>query len=117
VRRDRAELAAVFAGGFAGALARAALADALPHGPAEWPWATLAVNLAGAFLLGWLVARRSRLRPLLGTGLCGALTTFSTLQLEALRMLDHGAAGLALAYAAVSIGAGLVAAGAGERLA
>ena len=48
-------------------------------------------------------------RPLLGTGFCGALTTFSTMQLELLRMLDEGRAGLAAGYAAASIAAGFLA--------
>ncbi len=110
-------IAAVFAGGFAGALARAGLLEALPHSPGEWPWSTFIANVAGALLLGWLVASRSRLRPLLGVGFCGALTTFSTLQLELLHMLDGGHAALALAYASVSLAVGLLAAAAGERLA
>jgi CrcB protein len=64
-------------------------------------------------LLGYLATRlQERLplsayrRPLLGTGLCGALTTFSTMQLELLRMLDHRRAGLAFGYAAASVAAG-----------
>jgi CrcB protein len=112
---DRRELGAIFAGGFVGAIARAALAQGLPHGPGEWPWATFAVNVAGAALLGYFVTRlQERLplsayrRPLLGTGLCGALTTFSTLQIELLRMLDGGRAGLAVAYVAASLAAGVV---------
>jgi CrcB protein len=116
MRVDRRELAAVFAGGFAGALARAALVEALPHGAGEWPWATLIANVAGAFALGYFTTRlQERLplsayrRPLLGTGLCGALTTFSTLQLELLTMLDAGRAGLATAYAIVSVAAGFAA--------
>jgi CrcB protein len=119
VRADRRELAAIFAGGFAGAIARAVLADALPAGPGEWPWATFTVNLAGAFLLGYAVTRlQERLplsayrRPFVGTGMCGALTTFSTLQLELLRM----PAGLAVAYASASIAAGFVAVAAGTNL-
>jgi fluoride exporter len=113
---DVRELAAIFVGGMLGALARAGLAEALPHAPDAWPWATFAANVAGAFLLGWAVTRlQERLppstyrRPFVGTGLCGALTTFATLQLELLRMLDAGAWGLALAYAAGSLAAGFAA--------
>jgi fluoride exporter len=113
---DRRELAAIFAGGFIGAVARAALADALPHDPGAWPWATFAANVAGAFLLGYFTTRlQERLplssypRPLLGTGFCGALTTFSTMQLELIAMLDEDRVGLALAYAAASIAAGFAA--------
>ena len=113
---DRRELGAIFCGGFIGAIARVALGDALPHGPTEWPWATFAVNVAGGFLLGWFTTRlQERLplsayrRPLLGTGLCGSLTTFSTMQVELLRMLDGGAVALALGYAAASIAAGALA--------
>ncbi len=114
--RDGRELAAIFAGGCAGAILRAALAEALPHSAGAWPWATFAVNVAGAFLLGYLVTRlQERLplssyrRPLLGTGFCGALTTFSTMQVELLRMLraDHWL--LAGGYAAVSVVAGFAA--------
>ena len=80
---DGRVLAAIFAGGCAGTLARAGLAEALPHDPGHWPWATFAVNVAGAFLLGAVlvslaasrapVAPRTRYGgPLLGTGFCGA---------------------------------------------
>ena len=111
---DRRELAAIFAGGVLGALARVALAEWLPHSGAEWPWATFTVNVAGTFLLGYFATRLQErlpvsayLRPLLGTGLCGALTTFSTVQIELLEMLDAGQPGLAAAYAAASVVAGL----------
>ena len=108
------ELAAVFIGGVAGALARAGVAEALPAAPGHWPWATLLVNVAGAFVLGAVAARGYR-RALLGQGVCGALTTFSTFQLELLHMLDAGRAGLALAYAAASLAAGVAAAELGRR--
>jgi CrcB protein len=113
---DASELVAVFAGGVAGALARAGLGEVLPHTPGAWPWPTFLVNVAGAALLGYFATRlQERLplsayrRPLLGTGLCGALTTFSTMQVELLQMLDHGRAGLAAGYAAASLGAGFAA--------
>jgi CrcB protein len=111
--RDGRELVAIFAGGFAGSVARAAVVEAVPAHPGQWPWGTFAVNVAGAFLLGYFVTRlQERLpvsayrRPLLGTGLCGALTTFSTMQVELLRMLDGDHLGLALAYALISVVAG-----------
>ena len=106
----------MFAGGIAGALARALVAEGIPHDPGQWPWATLLVNVAGAFVLG-LVAARGFRRALIGQGFCGALTTFSTFQLELLQMLDAGRDGLALAYAAASLAAGLTAAELGRRAA
>ncbi len=116
MRTDGRELAAIFVGGFAGAVARALLVEALPPDPGQWPWATFAVNVAGAFALGYFTTRlQERLplsayrRPLLGTGLCGALTTFSAMQLELLDMLDRERFGLALGYAGASVIAGFLA--------
>jgi CrcB protein len=112
VRTDPAELAAIFAGGFAGAVGRALVADGLPHDAGRWPWATFLVNVAGAFVLGWVATRlprTDRRRALVGTGFCGALTTFSAMQLELLQMLDRADYGLAAGYAAASVAAGLAA--------
>lgn len=113
---DRRELAAIFAGGVLGALARLGLVETLAYEPGSWPWATLVANLTGALLLGYFATRlQERLpvsayrRPFLGTGLCGALTTFSAMQIELLQMLDAGRAGLAAAYALVSIVGGFLA--------
>jgi CrcB protein len=111
--RDRRELAAICAGGVIGALARVGLLQVgLPVAPA-WPWATFAVNILGAFLLGYFTTRlQERLplsayrRPLLGTGFCGALTTFSTVQVELLKMLDVHRYGLAAGYATASVALG-----------
>jgi CrcB protein len=106
---------AVLAGGALGSLARAGTGEALPVRPGEWPWATFAVNLAGALILAWLTTRLTELtaptryvRFLLGTGLCGALTTFSTFQVETLRLAKDGHGGVAAAYAAASMAAGML---------
>jgi fluoride exporter len=116
MRIDRRELAAIFVGGFVGAVARAGLVELFPPESGEWPWATFGVNVVGAFLLGYFTTRlQERLplssyrRPLLGTGICGALTTFSTMQVELLEMLDGDRVGLAVAYAAISVVAGFLA--------
>jgi CrcB protein len=112
-RVDRQEIAAIVAGGAAGALLRVALSRSYVSGHADWPWVTFGVNLVGAFLLGYFATRlQERLplsayrRPLLGTGFCGALTTFSTMQLELLRMFDAHRYGLAAGYAAATIALG-----------
>lgn len=112
----RTELLAVFAGGCAGALARVWLASEWTIDPGSWPWPTLLVNVLGAFMLGLVVAGGPRrpaepgwLAALVGPGVCGALTTFSTLQLELLEMLDDGRALLAAVYLGASLAAGLAA--------
>jgi fluoride exporter len=115
-RIDRREMAAIFAGGALGTLLRAALAEAFPHPATAWPWPTFAVNVVAAFLLGYFVTRlterlplSSYRRPLLGTGLCGGLSTFSTMQVEILQMLDAHAWGLAAGYTTASLMAGYAA--------
>jgi fluoride exporter len=114
-RSDRRELAAIFAGGFVGALARALLVEALPFHSGRWPWATFVANVIGVLLLGYAITRlQERLplsayrRPFLGTGVCGALTTFSTMQIELLRMLDGDHVALAFGYALGSVAAGFL---------
>lgn len=112
-RLDGRELAAIYVGGVVGALARVGLAQAFPHGAGSWPWATFAANMAGALLLGYAVTRlQERLppssyrRPFIGTGFCGALTTFATLQLELFTMLDTGHLALAAGYASATLAGG-----------
>jgi fluoride exporter len=113
---DNRELAAVFIGGAVGTLARAGLALLAGGDPNRWPWPTFVVNIVGAILLGYFTTRllerlpvSSYRRPLLGTGLCGGLTTFSTMQVETVRMLEHQHYGLAIGYTTASVAAGLVA--------
>lgn len=120
---DRRELAAIFAGGVAGALLRGGLVETVAGGAPNWPWVTFAVNIGGAFLLGYFVTRlQERLplsqyrRPLLGTGFCGALTTFSTVQVELLKMLDAHRVALAAGYVSASVAMGFVAVHLGTAL-
>lgn len=115
-RLDRRELTAIFLGGAIGALARAGVSQLDGSGSPSWPWTTFGINALGAFLLGYLATRlQERLplsayrRPLLGTGVCGALTTFSTVQIELVDMLDGHHYGLAARYAAATVVLGYVA--------
>jgi CrcB protein len=115
-RPDGQTVTAIFVGGALGTLARAAFAEAFPHPATAWPWPTFGVNVAAAFLLGYFVTRlQERLplssyrRPLLGTGVCGGLSTFSTMEVEILKMLSAHAWGLAAGYAVASIVAGYAA--------
>jgi CrcB protein len=117
---DRRELGAIFLGGAVGALLRAGLGEVLPAGGADWPWATFLVNVTGTALLGyWFTAlpHSSYRRPLLTTGFCGALTTFSTVQIELLEMLDADRLALAFVYLGASVVAGLIGAQAGTAAA
>jgi len=82
------------------------------HG-AAFPWGTFAVNVVGCLILGVLTgaaaagAASSHLQLLLGTGLSGALTTYSTFSYETLRLAESGARLHAAANAVVSVAAGL----------
>lgn len=111
-RFDLRRLAAIYAGGVLGALARVGLAEAAPHGAGEWPWATFAVNMVGALLLGYFFARLrdhpedSLAHPFLTTGICGTLTTFSAIQLELFEMVEGGHLALAVGYTAATLAAG-----------
>jgi len=121
-RFDLRRLAAIYAGGVLGALARVGLAEAAPHGAGAWPWGTFAVNMAGALLLGYFVARLrdhpedGLAHPFLTTGLCGTLTTFATLQLELFEMVDGGHLALAASYLAATLAAGYLCLRAGTAL-
>lgn len=115
-RFDRQELAAIFAGGAIGAIARVWLSQQYVQGDTSWPWTIFAMNVTGSFALGYFATRlQERLpqttyrRPLLGTGFCGAYTTFSTMQVEIVKMVEGGHYGLAVGYAAASLTAGVLA--------
>ncbi|GGJ41478.1 fluoride efflux transporter CrcB [Streptomyces brasiliensis] len=88
-----------------------------------FPWGTFTVNVSGSFILGLITGAvvaggiSSNVQLLLGTGLCGALTTYSTLSYETLRLAEEGARFFAAANAVASIVAGLGAAFTGAALA
>ncbi|WBB68191.1 CrcB family protein [Micromonospora sp. WMMD812] len=131
VSRDRTELTghpaavlgAIAAGGVLGALARAGLQAAFPHGPTGFPGATFAVNVSGCLLIGVLMAVLRRrgggpplARPFLGVGVLGGYTTFSTYAVDVRQALAAGAPGVALAYLAATLVGALLAVWAGDAL-
>lgn len=116
-------VAAVAVGGALGALARYWLAGLLHKSlGAAFPFGTLGVNVLGSLLIGVvfvLVEERGLAEPwrlALAVGLLGAFTTFSTFSLEALVLLEQGAAARAAAYVAASVALCLIAAAAGAWL-
>lgn len=106
----------VAVGGAGGAVARHLVGLALAGAALRFPWGTLLVNVAGSLALGALVGATPPLHParlLLGVGVCGGFTTFSTYSVETLALLERGATGRAAAYALASVALGLAAAAAG----
>lgn len=99
------QMAAVAAGGAAGAVMRWLMAGAVQRwAGGAFPWGTFAVNAIGSFLLGflfvWLIERSTAselVRMALTVGMLGAFTTFSTYSLESVRLLQEGALGMAAA--------------------
>jgi CrcB protein len=96
-------IAAVAVGGAVGAVARYGLATALPTTPGAFPWTTLLINLTGCALIGALAGsrfgRHTLLRPLLGTGVLGGYTTFSTYAVETRTLVAHDRPLVAAIYA------------------
>jgi CrcB protein len=87
-----------------------------------FPWGTLTVNVSGSLVLGAVAGAVSGGAPgwlltLIGTGFCGALTTFSTFGFETLRLVEDGSVVEAFLNAAVSLLVGLVACAGGWVLA
>jgi fluoride exporter len=113
--------ALVAAGGAIGALGRYQLGRLVTNvvgntAATSFPWATLGVNILGCLLIGllygWFIragATNENLRLLLGVGILGGFTTFSTFGLETLVLLERGAIIPALSYVAASVLVGLVA--------
>jgi CrcB protein len=112
---------AVLAGGLIGTGLRLGIDALLPHGASQFPLSTLVVNVAGAFLLGMLVARVWPVAPPwlrfgLGTGLLGSFTTFSALMASLFELVSAGEAVVALGYLLASLALGIGAGWAGLRL-
>lgn len=102
-------LVAVAAGGVLGAEARFVLGAVFAQPPGRWPWTTFGVNVTGCLLIGillTLLAGADRphplLRPLLGVGVLGGYTTFSTWSAESVALLTGGHVVLALGYVLVT---------------
>jgi fluoride exporter len=110
------QLALVMAGGALGAAGRFWLSGILLRQLGNgFPWGTLAVNLIGSFLAGflvvWLEGRGPSAiywRAFLMVGIMGGLTTFSALMVECLLYAKSDRNGLMLAYIAISLSAGLL---------
>ena len=107
-------MAAVAAGGSVGAGVRWAVVAAGPH--TTFPWMVLAVNVAGSFVLGMVLAEEwthprahLALHDVLGIGFCGGLTTFSTFAVEIVDLGRAHHAGLAVVYGTVSVASALAA--------
>jgi fluoride exporter len=118
------EVALVAVGGAVGAIARVGLAERFPGTPGRIPWTTLAENVTGALLLGFVltllaerIAAGPAVRLAVCTGALGAFTTYSTFAVELVRLAEGGAVLTAAAYAAGSLALGLLAALLGVRLA
>jgi CrcB protein len=111
-------LGVTIAGGL-GSLARYALATAFAPRTARWPWATLTVNVLGALAIGVVVALAAarpdsdRVRTIIATGFLGGFTTFSTLALESVQLIERRAWATAAAYVTITVVVGLAACAAG----
>ena len=109
-------------GGALGSVARVLLGRALPAG--ALPWGTLAANVAGSLLIGWLMARLApwdagglRAHSLGVAGFCGGFTTFSTFSWQTFEQMQKGQWGTAAGHVLVSVAACLLATWLGWRLA
>lgn len=107
-------LISIAIGGAIGATVRAALTESVAI--EEEPWVTLVVNIVGtimlvalASLIAWRPSLPHWLNPLVGVGICGSLTTFSTMQLQVVEAMRDGLSGRAVLYLVSSIVFGMAA--------
>lgn len=113
-------------GGVIGATARYALSQAVPTPDNGFPIATLATNVIGSFLLGFVAVLGVRrlvsmryFRPFVAIGMIGSFTTFSAFAVENVELVDRGEILVAVVYVPIMLSTGLAAArlgiGAGRR--
>lgn len=114
----------VFVGGGVGAVLRSWVGELVKQWEwgREFPWGTFAINVVGSFVLGvvataFAAEEKAGWRVLLGTGVCGGFTTFSTFSVETLQMLEQQRWVAAGGYVVGSVLAGLLGAWAGWKLA
>jgi fluoride exporter len=119
-RVEPAALAVVALGGVIGSLGRYAVGLLLPHAAGEFPWATLVVNVSGAFAMGLLVAflvdrpgTHRLARPFLGVGVLGGWTTFSALAVDVVQLGAADRVSLVISYVAGTFLVGTLAVAAG----
>lgn len=114
----------VMLAGAVGALARFVIDSAVKHRwSVSFPWATVAINVTGSLLLGFLAGvvifdgAPGGLQQIMGTGFCGGYTTFSTASFETVRLTEQRQAGKALGNAVGSLVASVAACVGGLALA
>ncbi len=117
-------LLSIALGGATGALARFGISKLPFLNGYAFPWPTLAANLFGALIIGFIAGAMQtshKLTPnqsaLLKTGFCGALTTFSTFSLEAVTLFDNGKYMIAMIYIILSVIFSIIGVLAGRTLA
>ncbi|UKA68873.1 CrcB family protein [Arthrobacter sp. FW306-05-C] len=113
---------AVAAGGLIGSELRYGLGLAFPDAPGSLPWATLAINISGSFVLAalttvWMARPHTAfwLRAAVGPGLLGSFTTFSAVIYASDQLARASAHPVWITYLGLSLVLGLAAAGAGWR--
>jgi len=104
-------LVLVGVGGAVGAALRYLVGESLPADP--FPWGTLAVNVIGSFALGLIVfgGVGGDAALLVGTGVCGSFTTFSSFSVAAVRLWESGERRLAAVHAVANVAASAAAVG------